>query len=92
MRTIASDGWSKADIKQFLFEHTHSSIAHLKRTNRMPGAVLPEDETTMRPLVPTPEDFIVIAAGGRAGVASAFIPGWGGRGSSQSVTKEIRRP
>ena len=92
MRTIASDGWSKADIKQFLFEHTHNSIAHLKRTHRMPGAVLPEDETTMRPLVPTPEDFIVIAAGGRAGVASAFIPGWGGRGSSQSVTKEVRRP
>jgi hypothetical protein len=34
----------------------------------------------------------VIAAGGRAGVQSAYIPGWGGKRSSQSVTKEIRRP
>jgi hypothetical protein len=92
MRTIASDGWSKADIKRFLFEHTHNSIAHLKRTNRMPGAILAEDESTMRPLVQTPEDFIVIAAGSKAGVFSAFIPGWGGKNASQSVTKEIRRP
>jgi len=92
MRVIADNGWSKADIKRFLFEHTQNSIAHLKRTNRMAGEVLPQDETTMRPLVSSPEDIIVVAAGSNAGAQSAFIPGWGGRGSSQSVTKEIRRP
>jgi hypothetical protein len=92
MRVIAADGWSKADIKSFLFEHTHNSVAHLKRTYRLPGAILPEDEMTRRPIVLTPEDIIVIAAGGRAGVFSAFIPGWGGKNASQSVTKEIRRP
>jgi hypothetical protein len=46
----------------------------------------------MRPLVQAPEDIIVIAAGSKAGVFSAFIPGWGGKNASQSVTKEIRRP
>jgi hypothetical protein len=92
MRVIGDDSWSKGDIRRFLFEQTQSSIAHLKRTNRLPGAVLPEDETTMRPLVQTPEDIIVIAAGSKAGVFSAFIPGWGGKNASQSVTKEIRRP
>ena len=39
MRTIAADGWSKADIRTFVFEHTQNSIAHLKRTERMAGAV-----------------------------------------------------
>jgi hypothetical protein len=92
MQVIGDDGWSKADIKRFLFEHTHNSIAHLKRTNRVAGAVLPEDETTMRPLVQTPDDLIVVAAGSKAGALSAFIPGWGGKTSSQTVTKEIRRP
>jgi hypothetical protein len=92
MRVIADDGWSKADIKRFLFDHTHNSVAHLKRTNRTAGAVLPEDEATRRPIVQAPEDFIVIAAGSKAGVFSAFIPGWGGKNASQSVTKEIRRP
>jgi hypothetical protein len=92
MRVIADDGWSKLDIKRYLFEHTQNSVAHLKRTNRVDGAVLPGDEQTMRPLVATPEDFIVVAAGSKAGAFSAFIPGWGGRNASQSVTKEIRRP
>jgi hypothetical protein len=91
MRVIADDGWSKADIKRFLFEHTQNSIAHLKRTNRIAGPVLPEDETTMRPLVQTPDDIIVVAAGSKAGAFSAFIPGWGGKNASQSVTKAIRR-
>jgi hypothetical protein len=46
----------------------------------------------MEPIVEAPSDFLVIAAGGRAGVQSAYIPGWGSKTGSQSVTKEIRRP
>jgi hypothetical protein len=89
---IAQAGWSKDDVRQFCFEHTKTSHAEMKRMNVMPGAVQPGDETTMHPLVETPQDFIIVAAGGRAGVQSAYIPGWGGKRSSQSVTKEIRRP
>lgn len=92
MRIIAGDGWSKVDIRRFLFGHTQSSIAHLKRSRRMTGEVLPQDERTMRPLVQDPEDIIVVAAGGKAGAFSAFIPGWGSKAASQSVTKEIHRP
>jgi len=43
----------------------------------------------MRPLLASPEDLIVIAAGGRAGAFSAYIPGWGNKRASVSVTKEI---
>src|SRR5215813_12212889 len=71
MKTIAADGWSKADIRKFVFEHTQNSAAHLKRTGRMPGAVKPEDETALRPVVASPEDILVVAAGGRAGSFSA---------------------
>jgi hypothetical protein len=89
---MAQAGWSRDDVRQFCFEHTKTSHAEMKRMNVMPGAVQPGDETTMHPLVETPQDFIIVAAGGRAGVQSAYIPGWGGKRSSQSVTKEIRRP
>jgi hypothetical protein len=92
MVVMAQAGWSKDDVRQFCFEHTKTSRAELKRINVMPGAVQPGDESTMLPLVETPQDFLVVAAGGRAGVQSAYIPGWGGKRSSQSVTKEIRRP
>jgi hypothetical protein len=90
MRTIAASGWGKPEIRRFLFEHTQSSHAHLRRTQRMPGAVQPGDEAKMRPLVESPEDILVVAAGGRAGAFSAYVPGWGSRRSSQAVTKEIK--
>ena len=92
MRTIAGDSWQKADIRKFVFEHTHNSHAHLKRTQRMAGAIEPGDDTRMRPRVESPDDILVVAAGGRAGAFSAYIPGWASKRSSQSVTKEIRRP
>ena len=73
-----------------VFENSQTSVAHLRRTAKMPGAIKPEDETTMRPLVSRPEDLLVIAAGGRAGSFSAYIPGWGARTTSEAVTKLIR--
>jgi hypothetical protein len=91
MRTIAADGWGKKEIRQFVWERTHNSHAHLKRTQRMSGDLLADDETRMRPLVATPDDILVVAAGGRAGAFSAFIPGWGSSKSSRAVTKEVRR-
>lgn len=91
MRTIARDGWTKAQIRQFVFEHTQNPVAHLKRTHRLAGPVQPGDETRMRPLVATPDDIFVVAAGGRAGAFSAYIPGWGSKRSSQAVTKEVKR-
>jgi hypothetical protein len=91
MQTIARNGWDKKRIRQFLFDNTKNSHAHLKRTGRMSGEVKPGDETAMRPLVETPDDILVVAAGGRAGAFSAYIPGWGSRRSSQTVSKEIKR-
>ena len=92
MRVMAKGGWSKEDIRRYCFEHTKASYAELKRMEIMSGDVSPEDETKFRTLVSSPEDFIVVAAGGRAGAFSAFIPGWGGKRTSQSVTREIQRP
>jgi hypothetical protein len=91
MRTVAGDGWTKAMIREFLFAHTQNSHAHLKRTGMLAGPVQPGDESRMRPLVESPDDILVVAAGGRAGAFSCYIPGWAGRRASQAVTKEIRR-
>lgn len=91
MRTIAQSGWGKKEIREFVWKHTQSSQAHLKRTERMTGAIQPGDEEKMRPLVETPDDILVLAAGGRAGAFSAYIPGWGSKRASQAVTKEVRR-
>ncbi len=92
MQVLAKERYAKEDIRRFCFQHTQTSHGELKRLQLMPGEIAPEDETRMRPLVPAPEDFIVVAAGGAAGAFSAYIPGWGGKRMTESVTKEIRRP
>lgn len=84
-------GWSREDAQRYCFEHSQSSVAELKRANLLPDDVTADDERTMYPLVEAPQDFLVIAAGGRAGVQSAFIPGWGSKRGSQSVSREIRK-
>ena len=91
MGTIAGSGWDKKRIRQFLFEHTQNSYAHLKRTHRMSGDIAPGDEQKMRPLVASPDDILVVAAGGRAGAFSCYIPGWGSAKNSQATSKEVKR-
>src|SRR5437868_1628552 len=90
MRTIAATGWDKKRIRQFVWENTHNSHAHLKRTQRMSGALESGDEQKVRPLVASPDDIFVVAAGGRAGAFSCYIPGWGSAKSSQAVTKQVK--
>ena len=90
MEILTKDAWTKEDIRQFCFEHTQTSDAELKRICVMPGKITPEDENNLRSVVKSPEDFIVVAAGSRAGAFSAFIPGWSGKRNSESVSKEIR--
>jgi hypothetical protein len=88
--TMKKSGWTREQVQNYVFENSKISVAELKRLLMKPGEVTPEDEKTMSPLVESPEDLLVIAAGGKAGVQSAYIPGWGGKAGSQSVTREIK--
>jgi hypothetical protein len=92
IQVMDKEGWSKDDIRRFCFEHTQNSVSALKRMNLRSGEIKPEDETTMFSLVSSPEDFIVVAAGGPAGAFSSFIPGWGGKRATESITTEIQMP
>ena len=82
-------GWAREDVQRYVFENSQSSLAELKRLNIKPGAPTAEDEKTMLPIVERPQDLLVIAAGGKAGSQSCYIPGWGSKSGSQSVTKAI---
>ena len=89
--TIKKAGWTREDVQRYVFEHARVSVAELKRNFMKAGEIGPDDEKTMVPIVETAKDLLVFAAGGHAGVQSAFIPGWGAKTGSQSVTKEIKK-
>lgn len=90
MKIIERAGWSKSDVRRFLFESTMTSYAHLKRTNRAAMPITMNDEIRMRPLASSEDDFWIIPAGGSQGPFSCYIPGWMDDFWSYATTKEVK--
>ncbi|MGH6924622.1 MAG: SDR family oxidoreductase, partial [Propylenella sp.] len=57
-------GWSREQVQNYCFEHSQATVAELKRCNVLPDPVKPEDERALFPVVETPQDLLVFAAGG----------------------------
>ncbi len=82
--TIASKGWTRSDVRSYLWMNTKNTFADVSFNHRY-GTVYnrnlprwygraPESRT---PIVPSPNEIHLFVAGGEAGRFSAFIPGWG---------------
>jgi hypothetical protein len=84
---LRASGWRRADVQRFLLEHTRYRVADLKRAARLPGAVEPADETTWRYVFESPDDILIVCAGGRAGSWSACLPGWGHKWTRAVTTR-----
>ncbi len=84
------DDWTKQDVREALQPKVRRTLADIKRAGEVSGDVTAEDEGHWLPLVATPDDIIVIFAGGEERTMSAVIPSWGPKVSSTSVTKAVR--
>lgn len=97
---IARDGWTKKDVKSYLFEYARLPFSVARR-----GGMYSEDarrvcwprwidyerpDATI-PIVREPDEILVIVGGG-AGRHSAWVPGWGNVNRSRAVTRRIERP
>ena len=82
--------WTKADIRTYLHANIQRSVADLKRGQVLRGDVEPGDESTMIPLIPEPDDILVVFAGGEESNMSSVIPSWGPKVGSTAVTKVVR--
>jgi len=97
-RILAEGGWSKRDIRAFLFEHARKPVALLRRGGPpqgdsqrgllWPKFVDPSDDAQRVPVVRRQEDIHILVAGGPGGPHSAYVPGWG----SRLVIKKIQIP
>jgi hypothetical protein len=77
--TIARDGYSKGDVKRFLFEHARYPLGLLGddyRRMQVERRGVPDRADTLLPIVRAPEDISVIVVGG-AGKHSSWQPTFG---------------
>ena len=82
--------WTKSQIKEYLFNRTQRSVADLKAAMVLKGDLEPNDGQIMIPLIPEPDDILLIFAGGEESNMSSVIPSWGPKVGSTAVTKLIR--
>jgi hypothetical protein len=87
---MRSSGWSRRDVQTFLVEHARRRVADFKRAGRLTGAIEPGDETTWRRVYQSPDDILIVCAGG-AGSWSACLPGWGKKWT-RAITTRIETP
>ena len=73
---VSSSGWSKDDVRKFLFEHARRTVVAMKRVGKyVPGEHKRQGNKDMHRGLDG-SDILVTVAGGDAGGHSAFIPSW----------------
>jgi hypothetical protein len=95
-RTLAEERWSKQDVRQYLYETIRRPARELApgpdgaETGRLRDTASGPAPNEGIPKFPSPEEIVIMVAGGTAGRFSAVVPGWmGGELGSRPVTKRI---
>ncbi|MCB1739192.1 MAG: hypothetical protein KDK91_02400 [Gammaproteobacteria bacterium] len=83
---LCAAGWSKADVRQFLFERARIRRAEWAEVGK--SAVVRDRGDSEYAAAASPDDFLIVAAGGPAGGFGAVIPPWLGH-KSHAVTAPI---
>lgn len=98
-RVLHQAGHTKDSIRQYIWENARLTVRHLKECGAFvpeyaregwPAWVDPDDDAAGVPPTPTPEDIMVIVAGGE-GRFCVQLPGWGVLGGF-AVTKPLILP
>ncbi len=84
---IAAAGWQKADVRRFVFQRARVRRSDWSAAGKARLATRGEGEREFSALE-SPDDLLVVAAGGPAGGFGAVVPPWFGT-KSRAVTRAI---
>ena len=83
-QTIGKHGWSRADVRNYLFQNHGNrfiDLAYGHRYGKVYNRNLPKyykrEDNTRIPIIHSPENIHLFVMGGEAGRFSVLIPGWG---------------
>ncbi len=88
-RIVASKGWRKRQVREYLFEHARRPLAALKRAGKLESEIEAGDETRYAHKGMSPDDILITVAGGDAGGHSVFVSSWSRTRASLMQTKPI---
>ncbi len=94
-RDLAAKGWTKKDVKRYLYENGRIPVSQFKKswghlTSGVPESVGTFEKDGAIPVVRSPEDITVLVAGGDLSIPQhVYFPTWGGL---FRMTKEIKLP
>ena len=87
---LARDGFTKQDVRRYLYEHARAPLTEFSRENiaevlarRRPRWCVPENPDARIPIADRPEDITILVVGG-PGPHSQFLPSFG---QTESVTR-----
>ena len=83
---LQADGWSKSDIAEFIYRKARIKRGEWAKVGK--AAVVRDKGDTEYCALPSPEDLLILSAGGPAGGFGAIIPPWLGT-KSRAVTTPI---
>ena len=84
---IAAAGWSKRDIREYLFDEARVRRRDWRTVGKAAVAAR-QDEDRVYTALRSPDDLMVVAAGGPAGGFGVVVPPWYGQ-KSLAVTRPI---
>ena len=86
---LAREGWDRRQMQQYLQEHAWRSQAQLKRIGAKNGDATPEDESIRIHAASSPDDILIVKAGGNSGIYSELMMNYYG---VLATTARIREP
>lgn len=87
-------GWSQADVRNYVYEHARISVTELESAGvhreRNAQHDMEPGEDGKLPSLASPDDLLVVTAGGEGAGWSAWLPSWAPTKHSRRSTRRVR--